>query len=544
MRNLILIFVLVLSLVLRLHQLNTVPELNADEAALAYNAYSLLQTGRDEFGDSWPLVFQSFGDFKPGVYVYLAMPFVHFLGAIPLAVRLPSLIFSLVSVWLIYHVSQKIFTTSRHRVAIGLLSSLMLALMPWHIHFSRGAWETQASTAFLLIGSYFFTLIPKRKLFVFPGLIFYFLSLYTYHSMRVIIPLFLIFWAIRFWKVFRKSIAVSFTSLAVCFLFSLPLALQLFSPSGISRAQGVSLLADPGPTWRANELRSYHGLPSSLLVKLAYNRPLLYADRLFDNYISHFSLKFLFYDGETIQRNRVPDFGQLLLISLPFAAAGLWYLVRQVPRRWHLLVFWLLVAPIPSALTFQSPHAVRAFSMTIPLAMIIAYGIVNSVSSIKQSHGRLATSLFISFTIVIFSWDMARYLSNYYFLLPYHFPHATQSGFSQLVPWVEERKSDYEQIFITDRYDQPYILFLFFSQYPPDQFQSQAQLSDRDQFGFSTVRSYDNYRFTSIDFDSLQNFQEKILVIGTEAEIPQNANVVHTITDKYGRIIFKAAQIN
>lgn len=544
MRYLFLTIIVVLAVALRFNQLNQVPELNADEAALAYNAYSLIHTGKDEFGAPWPLVFQSFNDFKPGVYVYLTIPFVQLFGLTPLAVRLPSLIFSIISIWVIYHLSQKIFATSRHRVAIGLVASLMLAIMPWHIHFSRGAWETQLATAFLLIGTYLFTLVPKRKIYLFPSLSLYFLALYTYHSMRVVIPFFIVYWIYRYRKIIRKSLPIFLTAFAFCCLLSIPLVLQLLSPSGLSRAQGVSLLADVGPVWRSNEIRSLHELPSSLLIKLAYNKPLMYADRFFENYIGHFSLKFLFYDGDVIERNRVPDFGQLLLVSFIFFVAGFWYMVRQVPRRWSLLVFWLLISPIPSALTFQSPHAVRAFSMTIPLALIISYGIINTLSSISQAWGKIPMYIFTILTLVLFSWDVTRYLTNYYLLLPYHFPNATQNGFAQLVPWVESHKNEYDRIIITDRYDQPYILFLFFSQHDPADFQSQAQLSDRDKYGFSTVRKYDNYEFNSIDFTALQNSTDKILIIGTDQEIPSNANLINTITDKYGRIIFKAAQIN
>ncbi|KKU82941.1 MAG: hypothetical protein UY10_C0019G0001, partial [Microgenomates group bacterium GW2011_GWA2_47_8] len=61
-------FLLVCFLVLaipRIWQLGILPlALNRDEAALAYNAVLLAETGKDEWGRSWPLALQSFGDFK------------------------------------------------------------------------------------------------------------------------------------------------------------------------------------------------------------------------------------------------------------------------------------------------------------------------------------------------------------------------------------------------------------------------------------------------------------------------------------------------
>ena len=64
-----------LALVLRVWALGQVPPgIDADEAALGYNAYSLLKTGRDEYGVPHPLVFESFGDYKRPVYFYFAIP--------------------------------------------------------------------------------------------------------------------------------------------------------------------------------------------------------------------------------------------------------------------------------------------------------------------------------------------------------------------------------------------------------------------------------------------------------------------------------------
>jgi hypothetical protein len=38
------------------------PNLYVDEVANGYNAYSILKTGRDEYGKKFPLSFRSFGD--------------------------------------------------------------------------------------------------------------------------------------------------------------------------------------------------------------------------------------------------------------------------------------------------------------------------------------------------------------------------------------------------------------------------------------------------------------------------------------------------
>src|SRR5687768_9057768 len=64
-----------------------------EEVALGYDAYSILKTGKDHHGNSWPIVaFESFGDWKPSFYFYAIVPFVQLFGLNLLAVRMPSVL--------------------------------------------------------------------------------------------------------------------------------------------------------------------------------------------------------------------------------------------------------------------------------------------------------------------------------------------------------------------------------------------------------------------------------------------------------------------
>ena len=60
-----------LGFLVRIWQIDkTPPGLNRDEASIGYTAYSLLKTGKDEYGKTWPLSFKSFGDWKLPLYIY------------------------------------------------------------------------------------------------------------------------------------------------------------------------------------------------------------------------------------------------------------------------------------------------------------------------------------------------------------------------------------------------------------------------------------------------------------------------------------------
>src|SRR3990167_6878487 len=87
----ILATILFLSLFLRFYKLNTIPfGLNLDEASMGYNAYSLLETGKDRYGQAFPIIFRSFGSFQAPLYTYLTVPAVLLLGANIFAVHLVS----------------------------------------------------------------------------------------------------------------------------------------------------------------------------------------------------------------------------------------------------------------------------------------------------------------------------------------------------------------------------------------------------------------------------------------------------------------------
>lgn len=109
-----------------------------DEASLGFNAYSVLKTGKDEWGEVFPLTLKSFGDYKPAGYIYFAIPFVSIFGLNPLSVRLPSAVGGLFAVVFLYLIIDSL-TDDR---LFAFFSSYILSTSPWFIYMSRMAWET------------------------------------------------------------------------------------------------------------------------------------------------------------------------------------------------------------------------------------------------------------------------------------------------------------------------------------------------------------------------------------------------------------------
>lgn len=531
-----LVAILLLAALLRLWGLADYPAgFNADEAAIGYNANSLLQTGRDEEGHAWPVNFQSFDDWKPGGYFYLVLPFVKLLGLSETAVRLPSALLGILAVWLIYLLAFELLKDKR----AGLASALLLAISPWHLQFSRGGWESNAATTFLLLGTYLFLKSFSNPRLYFFSLLSYLASTYTYQSTRIIAPLLLLGLLFYYRKKILDSLKPFIVAASFIFLLSLPLIFSLFSSQATSRFSGVGLFADTGPVWRINELRSEHG-GNTPLPRLVHNKIVGYTLKFSENYLSHFEGNFLFLSGDVIERSRVPETGQMNLIDSIFVLAGIYFLVKRKIGDKFVIFYWLAIAPLAAALTFQVPHALRSLNMVIPMILIASVGMVNIVKIIWSQRKFVKIPLLAVMPLLIL-WSFGRYLHEYYTHYPQTYPSSWEYGFRELTDFVKPRTTQYNKIYITNAYDQPYILFLFYLNYPPDRFQREVVLEPRDQFGFSTVSKFSNFYFEGIQWDNLGT-ERNILVCGTDKEIPQSVEIVKAVYFPDGKPAFLCAE--
>jgi len=534
----VLLIILLLAFFLRFYRLGDFPALNADEAAIGYNAYSLIQTGADEHGNPWPIHFQSFNDYKPGLYFYIVLPFIKFFGLNAWTVRTPGAFLGVLTVLITYLIVRelKIDIGQLRKKKISpevfpLIASFFLAISPWHIHFSRGGWEVNVATFFIATGVWLFLkAVGNPKYYVLSSLSFI-ASLYAYHAARIVVPLLFLGLLIIYWKEVRGNIRNVIVAGLVGFVLLFPLGLDLTKGAVLSRVAGVGLFADPGPIARVNEQRGEHEDLRSLPAVLLHNKAINYGLAFLENWGEHFWGEFLFLSGDEIQRNRVPETGQMYIQDFILLIVGMVAMVKWLKRKeiW-LILWWLVVAPSAAALTFQSPHALRAHNLVIPLVIISAYGLIYlSFWLHKVFRKKAVLNLIFVLFITVISWNFTRYLHMYWVHMTKEYPFSSQYGVKELVAYVQQNSDKYEKVIITERYDQPYILFLFYLNYPPERFQEEHVLTQPDKFGFSTVRSFDKYRFESINFDKIRPENPNSLIVGTDEEIPDEANIIERI---------------
>lgn len=429
---------------LRLYHVDTVPPgLYIDEISIGYNAASIIATGKDEHGISYPFVFQAFGEYKLPVYIYLTVLSILAFGTTEFAVRAPSIFFGTGTLILVFFLMQRfsIYLKQRNIFAtfLPLLTALLLAISPWHIQFSRAGFEATVALFFFMAGVLLFIVFQQKKVGYLFGLaiLFFILSLLTYNSYRVLAPLVVTIGALYLFfteKPLRKTIVFGFISFGM-----LSVLLLLLTPS-FARFSQISAFSQ------------YQALPF-------FSKLLWYPMIFLKNYLSFFSFDFLFVQGDGMGRHQITEFGLLFRWQLPFIVLGLVTLLREKRNLFSYFVLFLIVlAPISGALTQPSPHSLRFLLAVVPFTILCAYGLL-AVFAYGKRYVKL---FFIPLLLVVF-FEFFLYLHFYYI----HYPRTNipdwGSGYKEIVSETASLASSYDEVWVDSTLPYAPLYFSFYN---------------------------------------------------------------------------------
>ncbi len=511
-----LLFIVLIAFFLRIYKVGSNPPgLTADEAAIGYNAYSILKTGRDEYGTLLPVVFKSFGDFKPGLYIYLTVPNVAILGLTETAVRLPSVIGGVLSVHLLYLIIKQLFKQEK----LALIAGTVAALNPWLIYFSRGAWEVNICLTLTLLGIYFFLrAIHKPKLLILSTF-FFALTLVDYQgaklSTAIVVLLLLFIFRKEFVKLPKKSIVFS---AVIGLIVSLPIIFGLFSGQG-GRLAVFSVLSYPrSDAYLQAFLDEGNVKKGSLVYYLFYNEPLNFMRGIMGRFFNHFSFRFLFFEGDWSNPRHTPPYqGVLVIGDLIFLLLGVVAFLREkISKEKAFVLLWLVLATLPAILSRDQVQAVRSFNLVIPLIIVISFGVNYLLENSKKIFLLVALPLYIA-TYIYF-------LDSYFVHQPAHNSQYWQYGYKQMVQTVSAIQSNYKNVRIQQSYDQPYIYFLFYQKYDPVKWQAQAHLNRDAGLDVGHVEKMDNILFTAIDWSRDRGDHGDLVVADIKVIPPLDSN--------------------
>jgi len=534
----ILSVILLLSLFLRVYKIDSnPPSLDWDEASLGYNAYSILKTGADEYGNKLPLSIRSFDDYKPALYVYLDVPSVAVLGLNEVGVRFPSAALGFLSVVVIYFLVKEIFDTfdKDKKEKLALLAAFFFGISPWALQFSRAAFEGNVGVFFFLVGFWLFLKAIKNPKLVFFSAISLVLSMYCYHSFRLVVPLFAFFCLILYWKEILAHKKYYLIASVLALVLCVPIFLSFFGSSGsASRLSMVSIFSDPSTLGNSIAELQLDKANKDIIGELFHNRRVVYFLATAKAYFDHWNPDFLFFHGDGGRQHHAVNMGMLLLWDLPFILIGIHALLKRRTKSVILLIVLFLLAPLPSAVATGSPHPVRAIMMSPAFSIFTAVGVFFlffSESKIK----RKALLLIVALLLIL---NFAYYLHQYYVHTPIEYGDFWQYGNKQAVLDAKSLEAKYQKIIFTYKYDQPYIYYLFYNKIDPSWYQKHWNYLGTGQVE-RMRRIIGKYEFININWGQDSQLK-KTLLIGSPDEIPVNAKgIIDTIYFPNGNVAYR-----
>lgn len=513
------------------------PALTWDEASWGYNAYTLSQTGRDEFGKFLPMSYlESFGDFKPPLYAYASVIPVKLLGLNEFSTRFASAFFGSLTVLTVYFLVLELFELSKRKRVLALGTSLLLAVSPWHILLSRAAFEANVATFFIVLGVFLFlfsTKNSKNLKFVFVSFLSFGLATNTFNTSRVFLPMFVLFLLIVKRRILLKHWRLSVISLIPAIIISIPLLLFLATPQAKLRYQEVNIFSDIQVIERVNREIANDG--NSPFSKIIHNRRLTYTVEYIRHYLDNLDPAFLFIRGDGNPKFSTQDVGQMYIWELPFLIVGCMLLFRKREGNWIIIPAWIILGIIPAATARETPHALR-IETTIPaFQILVIYGLVCTFFYMREKVKRklyvhLAVTSFLIVAFLTFTYFLHTYLVHY----PVVYAQEWQYGYKEAVSYAESVKSKYKHIYMTQDLGRPYIYVLFYGHYPPDALKN-ADVT-REALGFVHVNTLGNYSF----LNELPFGKADTLYINTSGKVPKEAKVLKQFLLPNGKEVLTA----
>ena len=398
-------FILFLATFVRLYKLSEIPlGLDADEALSGYEAFSLLTTGHDSWGYRFPLYFIFWGKGTTVLYAYSTIPFIACLGLNAVAIRLPQVLFGLLSCYVFYRLLRLMFSRP-----VALFGFFLVAIIPWQILQARTGLEIKIAPFFVLTGFYFFVKSFKNKDYLLLSAVFYGLSLYTYGVVWIYTTLTFGFELsyLLWYKRDKSTLLTVLTSGIIFTLFAFPIILlTLINLNFIPEIRTDYFSIPKLPEWRGSEI--------DLQISTNFKRIFL----------------LILLGQDEFLRNAFPPYGIFYPISVPFIFIGIYSLcsntLKDIKKHEISINFLILINIITGifySLTFY-PNINRCNFLWYNILITIVYGIYPFI--IKPYFRNLFIPLYLVF-FICFSYT---FLKKFNFMEDHWFSSDLESAIS------------------------------------------------------------------------------------------------------------------
>lgn len=504
-KKMLLVITLLIAFYVRTVGLNiSPPSINFDEAALGYNAYSLMTTGKDEYGVSWPLSFRSFNDYKPALYSYLTIPFIKIFGLNDFSTRLTSAFWGTVSlIWLFFILKNFVKKLDWKFWVVWMA----IILEPWRIHFSRVSFESNVSMSFFIMGIFGLLNYKKNKIYKIITLIGFALACYSYHSARLAAPIvvFLVLidplknWSklinVKFWK---KRLFRLWPVLVIIGLM-LPLFLDKRANLVLERFQQTNvfqsyfpyapkeLISNKNPwlEWKANPVYYLGGLLTGHVI----------------SYLSPHNWSLKIYQWIIKSPQVISSSGMFGIVEGLVIPIGIWLLAKNYKKKkYRFLMYWWLAGLAPAAVTLNWFHPLRSLNMFPVIEIVVIIGLLRIL---KLRYLNLVITLLLIVQVVFAvnnEWKYSVWDTNGEF---------QPGGFKEGADLMKVFVNKYDKVYIDSPQAQSYIFFMYYLAYPPQIIQNYAGIRPPVGTDGNLNFNFDKFVFKKFDWPKdrdLNNF--------------------------------------
>ncbi len=447
-----------------------------DEASIGYNAYSILETGKDEHGRSFPVYFKAFGDYKPALYIYLTALSVKIFGLNEFATRLPSAVFML-----LFQLAAYFLLARNIHPTCGLLAVLLTGIEPWVNHFAHVAFSLVSIPVILTIALYCWEIAMRESVkWLYGAVMVYALAFYTYPPARVFVVLFFLVLLYLYrkevlTKIYTEPGHVGLASV-LCLFTAVPFLWYVYrEPEFLSRVEYLSIFTTPfvnlSAAYRALEGYEWLSFPE---LSQTTQHLLIFVW----NYFTHFSPTYLFMSGDENLRFGTPRFGVLSWVSSVGLLLGVVSALFSKNRLSHVLLWWIFLAPIAGALVWENvPHSGR-FIVGLPAISILGAVGLYTLGQWLHQKCEILFMLVLVWSIICAVEFSTRYFTYYHTSYSEASGGWMQYGYREMMEYIQGNFQDYHRVEIitTGLHYVPYIFALFYGQIHPSDWQANHRL--------------------------------------------------------------------
>lgn len=336
------------------------PGFMRDEAALAYNAYTIGHEGRDEDGARFPLYFTSFLDYKSPVFVYTLAGVFRVTGAHKEVARGLAAVCVLAAIlllgWLAYR--------RTGRAVVGVVIVVLAGCTPWLFELGRVAYEVSMVPLFLSLA-----LLGVERA-----------SRLGRWSPITALPVAAALGALTYAYAGGRALAPLLAGALVALLGRERWKWVLTAWLGFLATQVPLLVyvrAHPGALTRRFDATTFVTDDMSAIGV---------AGRAIVNYLQDLQVWHYVVSGDVKPYIHTDGAGALLGVSLALSIGGVvLVLARQRSDPfWRFAVAALAVSPIPAALTIDRFHAIRL----VPFAVMLVVVAIPAVAFVIEAASR------------------------------------------------------------------------------------------------------------------------------------------------------------